>query len=556
MKHKNLYISIFLCSILLLLSNCQQVEDMTPSVSRHGINSITASFYGDESSGNIFTSEIDYEKGIITVVFPYNYPRTSDNVLTMQDLMHMRIVANLDDNVTISPPLLYMDFTKENFIKVTDQKKAEKEYKVIAEIRKSNETQITNFELPSIGLDAIIDEEKKTISLISLELIGEVLASVSISHGATINPDPRKIPLDYDQDFTITVTAQDEVSKTVYTVKKEVPAKVDFGMRSGSAKVLWSKKLQVDLGISALHLTGGIAATKDYVVVNTRNQPSLYLDRRTGEVVGTVDNMSSIVGSLTNFYSTADDNDNILVCNLAPNAGTFKVWKIKDVNTDPEVFIDWNESSALAVGRKISVKGSIDNNAIITAAILGAGNQFARWQVIDGSLLSQTPEIITISGIEGSWGNNADVVATKSDDPSGDYFVSYYAAPRKFGWVDGQTNTVKAWGPEISSNWIQNAADYMIFNNAAYVVSNSINSFTWGSDDSIYLFDASSTTTFGTPIWQAPIGVYGGKDNGGENTNGTGDVALKISSDGYYMFLYFMFTNGCVVCVQFDCIDM
>ena len=96
----------------------------------------------------------------------------------------------------------------------------------------------------------------------------------------------------------------------------------------------------------------------------------------------------------------------------------------------------------------------------------------------------------------------------------------------------------------------------MIFNNAAYVVSNSINSFTWGSDDSIYLFDASSTTTFGTPIWQAPIGVYGGKDNGGENTNGTGDVALKISSDGYYMFLYFMFTNGCVVCVQFDCIDM
>ena len=99
-----------------------------------------------------------------------------------------------------------------------------------------------------------------------------------------------------------------------------------------------------------------------------------------------------------------------------------------------------------------------------------------------------------------------------------------------------------------------NAVDYAVFNKNAYVVHNTINSFTWGSDDSILLFDASSLNSISTPIWKAPIGTYGGKDNAGQNANGTGDVVLKVSDDGYYMHLYFMFTNGQVVCVQYDAI--
>ncbi|WP_298650079.1 DUF5018 domain-containing protein [uncultured Proteiniphilum sp.] len=538
------------------MNGCQQVEDLTPSVSRYGINSLTASFYGDESSENSFTSEIDYEKGIITIVFPYNYPRISENVLTMDNLKNVRIEANLDDNVTISPPLLYLDLTKENYITVTDQTKTKKDYKIVAEIRKSAEARITSFELKSLGISGIIDEELKTISLISLEDIGELLAEVNISHGATLDPDPRTVALNYDEEISLTVTAQDGVSKSVYKVQKDVPNKVDFGMRTGSGKVLWSKTIMADLGLSELHMTTGIAVTKDYVVVNTRNQPSKYLDRKTGAIVGTMPNMGSIVGGLTNFFATADDGDNILVCNLAPNAGTFKVWNIKGVNGTPELFIDWSASGSYAIGRKLSVKGSIDGDAIITAAILGADRSFARWQVKEGVLQSHTPEIVTISGIEGGWGNNADVVATDPSNPNADYFVSYYAAPRKFAWVNGSTNAIRALGPEINANWIQNAADYTVFNNCPYAASNSVNSFTWGSDDSIYLFDASGTSTFTTPIWTAPIGTYGGKDNGGQNANGTGDVILKVSNDGYYMYLYFMFTNGAIVCVQYDCIDM
>lgn len=541
---------------VIILSGCQQVEDLTPSVSRYGINSLNASFYGDESSENNFTSEIDYENGIITVVFPYNYPRTSNNVLTMDALKKVRVEANLDDNVTISPPLLYMDLTKENFITVTDQTKKKKVYKVVAEIRKSAEARITDFSLNALGISGIIDEENKTISLISIEPIGEVLAEISISHGATISPDPRTSALNYDQDVTLTVTAQNGVDKAVYTVRKDVPNKVDRGMRNGSAKILWTKKLQSDLGITTLNMTTSLAVTKDYVVLNTRNEPGMLLDRKTGAKVGAMPNMGSIQGSLTNFFATADDGDNILICNLAPNAGTYKVWRFKGVNASPELYIDWSASGSTVIGRKLSVKGNLDGDAIITAALMGAAKSFARWQVKDGVLLSQTPEIIAINGIGGAWNNNADVVATDPSDLTADYFVSYYAAPWKFAWVDGKTNTVKALGPEISSNWIQNAADYTVFNGNPYAVNMSINSFSWGSDDKVYLHDASAVATFTEPIWTTPIGIYGGKDNGGVNANGTGDAILKVSSDGYYMYLYFMFTNGCVVCVQYDCIDM
>jgi hypothetical protein len=552
MKNKILSL-IAIVSMIFGMNSCQQITDLTPSVSHKGINNLTASFVNDASSENLFTSEIDSVKGIITVVFPYNYPTTSTTVLTMSNLTHIRVVANLDDNVTITPALLYMDFTKENYITVTDQSKKKKVYKVVAEIRKSAECKITSFELVSLGLSGVVNEDLKTISIISIDPLGSVLADVVISHGATMQPDPTKQAQNYDNDFQITVTAQNGTTSTVYTVKKAVPSKTAFGLRPGSAKVLWSKKLNTDLGITALNITGGIAVTKDYVVVNTRNQASVYLDRKTGATAGTI-NMNGIVGSLVNFYNTCDDNDNILLCNLAPNAGSFKIWKIQGVTGTPVPYIEWN--GGMAIGRKFSVKGSIDGDAIITAPICAAGNQFARWQVKGGTLQSQTPDIITISGLGGNWGNNCDIVYTDKSNLKSDYFAAYYTSPYQFAWVDGTTNAIKAFGPVISSNWVSNATDYTVFNSCPYAVQNTINSFTWGSDDAIYLYDVSSTSGLGSAIWSAPIGTYGGKDNGGANANGTGDVSLKVSDNGYYMYLYFMFTNGCVVCVQYDCISM
>ncbi|MDD4713548.1 MAG: DUF5018 domain-containing protein [Bacteroidales bacterium] len=552
---KNKIISLIaIASIVFGGFGCQEVEDLTPSISRSGINGITASFYGDESSENAFTSEIDSINGIITVVFPYNYPRTSDNVLTMSDLTKMRVTANLDDNVTISPAILYMDFTKENHLIVTDQTKKKKGYDVVAEIRKSAECAITNFELAPLGLNGVIDEANKKISLISIDPIGSALATVTVSHGAIMSPDPTTTALNYNDGVQITVTAQNGTNSAVYTVKKVVPSKIDLGMRIGSAKILWSKKLNTDLGITTLNMTGGMAVTKDYVVLNTRGLNSIYLDRKTGEKVGEID-LGTNKGSLINFYNTCDDGDNILLCNLASASSAFKVWRINGVTGTPQLYIQWN--GGLTMGRKLSIKGSLDGNAIITVPINAAGYQFARWQVINGNLQSQTPTIITISGIyTKTWNYNCDIVYTNPTNLNSDYFVSSYAEPYMFTWVDGTTNIFKTTAKAISSNYIQNATDYTVFNNCPYTVSNSVNSAASGSADVIYLYDVSSSSGLATAVWQNLPDLYGGKGNGGTNGNGSGDVALKVSDDGYYMYLYFMFTNGCVVCVQYDCISM
>lgn len=549
---KNRILLLTMAAVLILgMVACQSPEDLTPSTSRKGINSITASFPNDDSDENIFNSEIDYESKTITIVIPYNYPLTSNNVITTSHLSKMRVRANLDDNVYITPALLYLDLTKDNYVTVTNQSKKNDKYKIVTEIRKSNKCAITKYNLPSAGLSGVINESEKIISIISVEDIGSVLADISISHGATISPNPSKEKIDYDKVTTVTVIAQNGKDKTVYTIKKAIPKKIELGIRPNSRKLLWAKKL-VDIGLPDKHMTTGIAAIDDYVVLNTRAKNSVYLNSKTGEVAGNID-ISSISGSLTNFYATADKGNNILISNLTPNAGAdFKIWKIKGVTGSPESFISF--TTKLRLGRKISVTGNVDENAIITAPIYAAGGKFARWQVIDGNLVSQTPTFVVAKGVN-NWKNNADIVYARENDLNSDYFVAYYGAPYKFAWYDGFTNEVKTSGKSISSNWIVNATDYIVFNNAPYALHNSVNSFTWGKDDNIYFYDLNDSSLTNR-IEVCDPGIYGAKALGERNANGTGDVAFKISKNGYYLYVYFMFTNGYVVCVQYDCIDM
>ena len=317
--------------VLLLwgMTACQSPEEFHPNVDRKDINTFTASFPDDNRDENLFTAEIDYQNRVINVVFPYNYPRLSDNVLKMSALTKMRVSATLDNNVSISPGLFFMDLTKENVITVTNQNGQQHDYKVVAEIRKSAECALTKFRLKGTGLSGVINEGGKTISLVTDETLGEQLAEVEYSHGATISPDPSKLSLNYDSEVRLTVTAQNGTASATYTVKKEFPQKVAAGLRVSSAKLLWAKKL-TELGITSKDMVTGIAAIDNYLVLNERNKAqALYLDGKTGAQAGTVD-ISAFAGNLTNFYATADDENNILFTNLTPASGNkLTIWRVK-----------------------------------------------------------------------------------------------------------------------------------------------------------------------------------------------------------------------------------
>src|SRR5690606_37203502 len=107
-----------------------------------------------------------------------------------------------------------------------------KEYIVKAEIRKSNKSQIEEFKLPSLGLTGIVNEEEKTISLITIGDLEPATAEVKLSYHATISPNPATTALDYNEPVTLTVTAHDGVTKSEYTVIKAVPDKLPYGIRT------------------------------------------------------------------------------------------------------------------------------------------------------------------------------------------------------------------------------------------------------------------------------------------------------------------------------------
>ena len=133
--------------------------------------------------------------------------------------------------------------------------------------------------------------------------------------------------------------------------------------------------------------------------------------------------------------------------------------------------------------------------------------------------------------------------------------------PRNLCWMDGKTNAIKNKGVALDGNYVPNAVDYTVFNKVEYVASNLVNPWNWGTADNIYLFDLSSGSlaTQAIDFGSTGLGIngnYGSKILGNTNGNYCGDVVLKVSDDGYYMYVYFMFCNGYVGCVQCDCIDM
>ena len=562
MKHLSKYFAVALSA--LFMASCQQPDfKVSEAEATKAINSITASFIDDTSEENHFKSEIDYDNHVITIVFPYTYPANTKYNLTEDDLKKVKVVANLDDNCFIEPSILIMDLTQDNIITVINQKKERTDYIVRGEIRKSKACAVTAFKLVDENLVGVVNESTKVISIIKDEAPAKQLAEVELSFGATITGnDPTKVACDYSKDVKFTVTAQDGKTTAEYTVKVQLPSTLEKGMRPGSGKILWNNKIVDTYAPATPLMMTSMAVIKDYIVLNTRNEDMMVVNRKTGAKEGTI--KLPFKSSLGNFKATGDSSDNILVTNL--DSKEIVVYRIKGINGTPTEYIRYNVGGK-SYGRGISVIGSLDKDAVITMPRFeDAGWYFLRWTVT-GGVLNTEPELVTINSSvnAGGWVYNCDVVATDPSNPKSDYFVNSYAkltggttanVDRGTIWIDGATNKDKCHSPYTSSNWVRNALDYVKFNGVGYLIANSVNSFTWGADDMIYLYDLGDAN-LDNIVWKSEVGIYGSMSNINQaNGNACSDVALRLSDNGYYMYAYFFFAGGQLVCVQFDCLDM
>lgn len=557
-------------AFILGMSACQDPQEFSPSHYEENLLSMTASFYNDTRIENSFPAEIDHAAGIINIVFPYTYPNLSESNLEDEDLTHVRVQCNLTTGATVSPELTWLDLSKEHQITVTGLDGTKKQYTIKSEIRKSADCFITDFSIDELGLGGVINQDASTITFITPDEIGEQLATVIASHGATLEPDPRITPLNYDGDVKIKVTAQNGVNTKEYTFLKAEPKRLPAGANFGTASMRWVKKLS-EYGYKSTGLndaTSGLAVTGNHLVINqTGNANPIYINLKTGVQEGTI-NLASIgnntAGVLNNYRMTSDDAGYIVISNFSKdNNGNLTVWRMKGIDGTPEQYIQCS-AQGKNVGDQLSVRGSLDGDAIITATINGGGVDFFRWIVKGGQLQSQNPELVHVNGYKGACWGNSDVAYLNPSDPTSNYicgaYVDFATGGRGLSYVNGQSNTVTS-TVEISPNWIENSVDVILFNNVYYGLFNSINSFTWGTDDLIYLYDLSagdlstSALDFGAFNFLGQYGANADTSTGtGLGRNG-GDVKLVQSSNGIYLYILFMYANGSVGMIQADCLD-
>ena len=568
--------SIFwtLLAVVLSFAACQEPEVLVPAEANKGINNLTVyptwdGYHTADATG--FTSKIDYEKRVITIQVPYTLPVESDNVQKLEDYKKVWVQFNLDDNATLEPKLTTIDLTQTYKVTLTDQKKEQSEWTIKAALAKSSACDIESFAIPSLGLTAVIDKSSATASLIYFEQLKNVFAEVVVSPHAKIVPDPATTAFwcSPDEPKKFTVIAQDGVTSREWTLQQTEPARVEEGIRPESGKLLWTTKLSA-AGVAKLDMTTGIAVTDDYVVLNTRGEDPIVLDAKKGTTVGTMD-LGSIKGATSSYYMTSDHKGHIVINNRVPDdGGVFRVWRMRDINSTPELFIEYATTDVY--GDHISVWGDVYGDATVQAAYCGwtstGSTSTLTWTVKGGQTVSMQPYWCQISGV-GGW-TNGDAIRMGTEANSDFLAVGY--SMNKLTWVDGATNTALNYVQgTLTGNEGMKAIDAVSFNGLNYVAATMETFFTWGVAGGMWVMEAKYPQTFSGSLeldasldpdcvvydldrGEGGYGIYGGRANDGTNGNAIQDVKLHVTKDGYFLYAYFMFCNGYVGCVQFDCI--
>ena len=561
-------------AVVLSFAACQEPEVLLPAEANKGINNLTVyptwdGYHTADASG--FTSKIDYEKRVITIQVPYTLPVESDNVQKLENYKKVWVQFNLDDNATLEPKLTTIDLTQTYKVTLTDQKKEQSEWTIKAALAKSSACDIESFAIPSLGLTAVIDKSSATASLIYFEQLKNVFAEVVVSPHAKIVPDPATTAFwcSPDEPKKFTVIAQDGVTSREWTLQQTEPARVEEGIRPESGKMLWTTKLSA-AGVAKLDMTTGIAVTDDYVILNTRGEDPIVLDAKKGTTVGTM-SLGSIKGATSSYYMTSDHKGHIVINNRVPDdGGVFRVWRMRDINSTPELFIEYATTDVY--GDHISVWGDVYGDATVQAAYCGwtstGSTSTLTWTVKDGQTVSMQPYWCQISGV-GGW-TNGDAIRLGTD-ATADFLACGYSM-NQLTWVDGATNAALNYVQgTLTGNEGMKAVDAVPFNGINYVAATMETFFTWGVAGGMWVMEAKYPQTFsgsleldasldpdcvvyGLDRGEGGYGIYGGRANDGTNGNAIQDVKLHVTKDGYFMYAYFMFCNGYVGCIQFDCI--
>ncbi len=569
MKKNILY---FLAVSLTVLAGCQDPEYVLSTSKDQGITRLVVKFttgdYAEKTAVEYTISDASADAYVIPI--PWFYPESSDNETT-EYMSAMKVEANLTNNYSIQPILGILDLTKDNYFTLADPDGGKRKISIRGERTKSDACSLLAFSITDPALTGIIDQDKQTISIISLDDLSSCLVNYTLSAHATISPDPAVTPINYNNPVEFTVMAHNGTSKKVYTVQKEIPLKIGFGFRSGSQVSLYALDVST-LGFPAVSVNTApsLAVIGNSLVLNFGDGSTpIYLNKTTGAKQGNI-----TLGSASAAGCVASDvHGTMLICNHANSGENFKVYKTKSATASPTLFYSYANTSGYPIGSKVSIQGDLDGNAIIVATCEGisgvsSSSSFVRW-IVSGGVIGQ-PEVVTANGVS-AWGgiDNTPKLAYRSTNISDGYFLGHYDGGNdNVYFVNSNTNSPVSYltGQSDGSGWGMGNGilDVKEFNSARYMVLYSVAYFPmWGMPSGIYMYDVTSTSMFtnaavdnsqALAFKNSSVTSFDGGSAPGDSR--TGDVLLYPSSDGYKLNLYYIDnTNRVVGCYEFDCID-
>lgn len=559
---KSLY--ILLAAAMVCAAACQP-EYVLPTADRQGITSLVAYFaFGDYEGQELGRLEIDDPDATRYVIpIPWYFPENSDDITTPY-LLKMRVRASLEANCKIDPPLTVLDLTEENHFTYTDATGASRDIIITGERVKSNKCEILSFMVKRPTLSGIIDKENKVISLVTANDLSVAEASATLSAHATISPDPAE-PHNYNDGFTFTVTADDGKTKADYTVVKNIPVKIGYGVNPTSAEKLFNMDPSTGLGLPGYkeNVNVSMGVLDSYLIVNLGDGSA---PRYYNKIIATYQGQIKLGSAVPTGAIASDEKDHLLLCNLAEPGETFNIWKTSSVDKEPELLYSAVNDQDIQLGLEMKVIGDIEDEASISVTYPGlagvtTSSRFRSIHIVGGKIVSDELKDLLATGF--SWGSGPSgstcIPAASPNNAEGWYSCVYSenaltwfkpdltVGKKLNGYGDG-SDDVAGGGTYVDSNTSPNNLDTKCFNNARFLVLFVSNHFPkWWPGPQLYVFDISSGAPGGDNIWNSSSLVFSQPymydqqfNTGAQDGNGAcGDVILAPSADGYMLYIYY-----------------
>ena len=555
---------IILLAASLAFAACEP-EYVLPTAQRQGITSLVAYFaFGDyegQELGRLEINDPDADRYVIPI--PWFFPESSDDITTPY-MVKMRVRASLEANCKIDPPLTVLDLTEENHFTYTDATGTSRDIVITGERVRSSKCEILSFMVKRPTLSGIIDKESKVISLVTANDLSVAEASATLSAHATISPDPAE-PHNYNDGFKFTVTADDGKTKAEYTVVKNIPQKIAYGLNPTSAEKLFNMDPSSGLGLPGYKedVNVSMGVIDSYLIVNTGDGSA---PRYYNKIIATYQGTIKLGNAVPTGAIASDEQDHLLLCNLAEPGETFNIWKTSSVDQAPELFYSMVNDQDVQLGLEMKVIGNVEGEASISVTYPGlvgvtTSSRFQSIHVVNGSVVSSELKDLVSTGF--AWGSGPSgstcVPAANPNNAEGWYSCVYsenaltYFKPdlsvgkKLNGYGDG-TDDVSGGGTYVDSNTSPNNLDSKSFNNARFLVLFVSNHFPkWWPGPQLYMFDITSGAPGGDNIWNSSSLVFSQPymydqqyNTGGQDGNGAcGDVILAPSADGYMLYVYY-----------------